>query len=120
MRAESDTTARGTDAAPASTRPVRVPAGAASTAGGAAGAAADDGGSKEHHLGGLLDEVPSAVRLQLELVARSTPDADAALPAAISLIVSDRPRTQEAIVAAFRSNDQLREQWRRAWQQLRR
>lgn len=72
--------------------------------------------------GGVIDmfeDVPAAVRMQLELIARASVSADAALLPAIDLLVPGEPAKRDAIVTAISSNDPLREQWERAWETLR-
>jgi len=72
--------------------------------------------------GGVIDmfeDVPAAVRMQLELIARASSSADTALMPAIDLLVPGEPAKRDAIVTAISSNDPLREQWERAWEALR-
>lgn len=68
----------------------------------------------------MFGDVPVAVRLQMELVARSTATPAAALPDVIALLVPGDAARRVAIVAAISSNDPLREQWERTWEVLRR
>lgn len=68
----------------------------------------------------MFGDVPVAVRLQMELVARSTATPAAALPDVIALLVPGDPARSTAVVAAINSNDPLREQWERTWEVLRR
>lgn len=68
----------------------------------------------------MFGDVPVAVRLQMELVARSTATPAAALPDVIALLVPGDAGRRVAIVAAISANDPLREQWERTWEVLRR
>ena len=79
------------------------------------GAAAGDGGAAD-----LFGDVPPAVRLQMELIARASSDPEAALPEVIALLVPGPAAKRAAIVTAISTNDPLREQWERTWEVLRR
>lgn len=68
----------------------------------------------------MFGDVPDAVRLHMELVARASVSPEAALAPIIALLVPGDETRQDAIVAAIGSNDPLREQWERTWDVLRR
>lgn len=69
---------------------------------------------------GLFDSVSASVRLQMELVARTSASPATALPAIIALIVDDNPRKRAAVISAIEHTPPLREQWERTWAVLRR
>jgi hypothetical protein len=68
----------------------------------------------------LFDCVSAGVRLQMELVARTSASPATALPAIIGLIVEDNPRKRAAVISAIEHTPPLREQWERTWAVLRR
>lgn len=68
----------------------------------------------------MFGDVPDAVRLHMELVARASASPDTALAPIIALLVPGDEARQAAIVAAISANDPLREQWERTWEVLRR
>jgi hypothetical protein len=70
----------------------------------------------------MFGDVPVAVRMQMELIARSSETPNEALPLIIELLVTgdDVDAKRTAIVEAISTNDPLREQWERTWEVLRR
>lgn len=69
----------------------------------------------------MFGDVPEAMRLQMELVARASASPEAALPQVVALLVpGDDEARRAAIVEAISTNEPLREQWERTWHVLRR
>ena len=69
----------------------------------------------------MFGDVPDAVRLHMELVARASASPEAALPQVVALLVpGDDEARRAAIVEAISTNEPLREQWERTWHVLRR
>jgi len=66
----------------------------------------------------LFDDLAPRARMQLELVARASKSPETALPHAVAVLVPNLA-ARERIIAAITTNDQLREQWERAWAALR-
>lgn len=68
----------------------------------------------------MFGDVDPAVRIRMELIARTSASADAALPHIIALMVAGDESKQAAIVEAITENEPLQEQWQRTWEILRR
>lgn len=67
----------------------------------------------------MFGDVSPEIRLGMELLARASASADAALPHVIALLV-DGDAKRAAVVEAISTNPPLREQWQRTWEVLRR
>jgi hypothetical protein len=63
--------------------------------------------------------LPDPVRVAMSLIVRQADSPDAALGPVIELLVAGDAAKHAAIVAAFRSNEPLREQWLRTYEILR-
>ncbi len=68
----------------------------------------------------MFGEVPRALEMKMELVARASASPERALPVMIDLLVDGGAEKRAAIVEAIATNDSLREQWERTWTVLRR
>ena len=67
----------------------------------------------------LFGDVPAEVRLEMERIALLAPSENEALTRIVALILGDVPAQQLAAVeGAIKSNDQLDQQWRRAYEAL--
>lgn len=62
--------------------------------------------------------MPSVLRMQMQLIAHSSRNADQALEPIVKLIVGGSQEKHAAIVAAFRTHEALREQWARTYELL--
>jgi hypothetical protein len=66
-----------------------------------------------------VNALPSPVRMQMQLIARSATGPDEALTPIIELLVGGSVQKRLAIVNAFKTHDSLREQWERTFEILR-
>ncbi len=78
----------------------------------AAGPAGDDSMAMQ------IAAMPDPVRMQMQVIARTSLNEDHALEQIIELLVQGGPEKRAAIVTAFRSNDALRTQWQRTFELL--